>query len=138
MAHPSLTKRARAERRLILAKEARARKTGDWPEWKMHTFPKGSVSPNPKGWAYDFQTAYTNEIFSVLVRELKDGVKHLAVTSLSEIRPTWPEMQRIKSEIAGEEATAVEVYPPESEVVDDANMYHIWVITGPLSFSLGR
>ena len=45
-------------------------------------------------------------------------------------------MQRIKDEIAGQDATAVEVYPPHSEIVDQADMYHLWVLPEPLPFSL--
>lgn len=40
----------------------------------------------------------------------------------------WNEKQRIKNEIFGKEAIAIEVFPPESELVDEANMYHIWVL----------
>ena len=77
-----------------------------------------------------------NDVFSVLDRYLENGVRHLAITSLSTVRPSWPEMQRIKDEIAGPNATAVEVYPPQNEIVDDADMYHLWVMAGPLDFSL--
>ncbi len=45
-------------------------------------------------------------------------------------------MQRIKDEIAGPDATAIEVYPPHAEIVDQADMFHIWVVPGPLPFSL--
>jgi hypothetical protein len=38
----------------------------------------------------------------------------------------WHDLQRIKNEILGPEARAVEVYPPRSELVDDANLYHLW------------
>jgi hypothetical protein len=37
-------------------------------------------------------------------------------------------MQRIKDTLAGPDRAAVEVYPPASEVVDQANMYHLWVL----------
>lgn len=40
----------------------------------------------------------------------------------------WAEKQRIKNEIYGEEVTAIEVFPKESELVDHANMYHLWVL----------
>ena len=33
-------------------------------------------------------------------------------------------------------ATAVEVYPPSDQVVDGADMFHIWVLPEPLPFSL--
>lgn len=38
----------------------------------------------------------------------------------------WADLQRVKDEILGPEARAVEVYPPRSELVDDANLYHLW------------
>ena len=63
-------------------------------------------------------------------------MRHLAVSSLSGQRPTWPEMQRIKDELAGPEATAIEVYPPRDQVVDEADMFHIWVLRGRLPFGL--
>jgi hypothetical protein len=69
-------------------------------------------------------------------RTLENGVRHLAVSSLSGIRPTWREMQRIKDSIAGCNKTAVEVYPPATEIVDQADMFHIWVLPEPLPFSL--
>ncbi len=40
----------------------------------------------------------------------------------------WAHKQRIKKELVGEEATAVEVFPPESKLFDEANIYHLWII----------
>lgn len=40
----------------------------------------------------------------------------------------WRHMQQIKNELAGPERTAVEIYPPESELVDSSNEYHLWVL----------
>ena len=136
MANEALMNRSRNERRFLLAKEEKARKTGNWGAWNIKTFPKGSVSQNPRGWAYQFEIAHVNDVFSVLDRTLPNGVRHLGVSSLSGIRPAWPEMQRIKDEIAGVGATAVEVYPPQAEIVDQADMFHIWVLPEPLPFTL--
>ena len=45
--------------------------------------------------------------------------------------------QKIKNEIFGDEYIALEVFPRESELVDEANMYHLWVFKNTkLSFSL--
>lgn len=41
---------------------------------------------------------------------------------------TWAALQRIKTEIVGPERVAVEVFPAESELVDAANMFHLWVL----------
>lgn len=58
--------------------------------------------------------------------------------SLSQERPTWWEMQRIKCDLSGKQSTAVEVYPPSDQVVDGADMFHIWVLPEPLSFGLSN
>lgn len=41
---------------------------------------------------------------------------------------SWPDLQRIKNELFGDEATAVQFFPPESELVDDANLYWLFVL----------
>lgn len=124
----------RNERRMILRAEEQARKTGKWPAWEVVDIRPGMIPGN--GWSQRVTKAHRNWVFSVLERPLANGVVHYAVSSLSQIRPTWWEMQRIKNELAGEAATAVEVYPPQSEVVDEANMFHFWVLPDGLPFSL--
>ena len=39
----------------------------------------------------------------------------------------WRHMQRMKNEICGDERTAVEIYPPMSNLVDTCNQFHLWV-----------
>jgi hypothetical protein len=46
-------------------------------------------------------------------------------------------MQRIKNELAGPERVAVEVYPPVSQLVDHANMYHLWVFEAGFALPFG-
>lgn len=132
--HAALLRLPRWQRREALAAEAAARKTGEWGAWEAVRFPRGTVSA--EGWPAEFEIAHKNRVFSVLDRTLPSGVRHLGISSLSQIRPTWPEMQRIKDELAGADATAVEVYPPHDEIVDAADMYHLWVLTRPLAFTL--
>jgi hypothetical protein len=133
--HNILAGVSRSERRLLIAAEAKARRTGEWGDWERLTFPRGSAG---SGWAAEFTIAHRNKCFSVLDRTLSNGVRHLTVSSLSNVRPTWREMQRIKDDLAGLDATAVEVYPPRSEIVDEAEMFHIWVLRAPLGFGLKK
>lgn len=42
---------------------------------------------------------------------------------------TWDEMMAVKDECGFGECWAVEVYPPNSEVVNVANMRHLWLFT---------
>jgi hypothetical protein len=50
--------------------------------------------------------------------------KHNANVAITDFR----DMQRIKSEMVHPEAMAVQVFPAESQLVDMANQYHLWVM----------
>lgn len=39
----------------------------------------------------------------------------------------WSEIQKIKNEIFGEDATAIEYFPSEKNLADVANIYWIWI-----------
>lgn len=39
----------------------------------------------------------------------------------------WSEMQKIKNELFGQETTAIEYYPKESELVNEHNIYWMWI-----------
>lgn len=41
---------------------------------------------------------------------------------------TWDALQKIKNYVAGEDAVAIEIYPPEHELVYDVEMRHLWVM----------
>lgn len=47
---------------------------------------------------------------------------------------SWADMQRIKNELVGEERVALEVFPATSQLIDNANIAHLWVL--PEGFSL--
>ncbi len=132
--NPALFQATPAQRKRLLKSEASARAAGQWGKWERLTCPPGHVGAS--GWCSEVTVAYRNEVFAVLERDAGDGVTHLAAASLSGIRPRWWEMQRIKNELAGPERTAVEVYPPQSEAVDEADMFHIWVLPTPLPFGI--
>ena len=133
MPNPAVMTVSRKERRILLRAEERRRASGDWGAWKTATLPNGTGG---RGWNRQVRQIHRNAVFAVLSRPPPDGHTHLAISSLSGLRPSWWEAQRIKNEIAGEGATAVEVYPPQAEVVDGADMYHLWVLPSGLPFSL--
>jgi hypothetical protein len=41
---------------------------------------------------------------------------------------SWADMQRIKNELVGPNRVGVEVFPPVKELLDQANIAHIWVM----------
>lgn len=120
------------ERKRLLQDERRRRRTGQWGEWERIENPYRFATD---GWLGQVDHVRKNRVFSVLVRDVGSAI-HFAISSLSGDRPTWYEAQRIKDELAGHKHTAVEVYPPHDEIVDGADMYHLWVLFGPLPFSL--
>jgi hypothetical protein len=47
----------------------------------------------------------------------------------------WVDLQRLKAEAGFGGWDAVEVYPRDTDVVNVANMRHIWIMVDPLSFA---
>lgn len=47
---------------------------------------------------------------------------------------SWDDLQRLKYEIGRGDLWAVELYPADEHVVDDANMRHLWLLGEPPSF----
>lgn len=102
--------------------------------------------PSPKqlkkgrGWLGDLDRVYVanDKSYCVMTREIDTHIGKVTHATLrsqgthetnwkgTEI--SWSEKQRIKNEIFGEDAVAIEVFPKEDELVDEANMYHIWVL----------
>jgi hypothetical protein len=47
----------------------------------------------------------------------------------------WEDLQRLKREAGYGDLEAVEVFPPDKDVVNVANMRHLWVLAEPLPFA---
>lgn len=45
---------------------------------------------------------------------------------------SWEELQEIKRTVGYGDQYAIEVYPPEKDIVNVANMRHLWVLNTPL------
>jgi hypothetical protein len=78
--------------------------------------------------------------FLVQVFAEKDGVERLTIcrTSLDGDdwgdRITWDDLQRLKRECGRGERDAVEIYPADRDVVNVANMRHLWVVPANIPF----
>lgn len=86
---------------------------------------------------------FVSSTHQVSVREQGSGLIHLSIKRLDkEPMGDWRIKQLIKNIICGDEAEAVEIFPPESELVDGANQYHLWVLPEgervPFGFKGGR
>jgi hypothetical protein len=76
---------------------------------------------------------YGNSLYTCTVTQRDargmDGELELSIhTHTRNVRHDWREFQRIKTEVAGGEREACELYPAESRLVDRANEYHLWVL----------
>ena len=73
---------------------------------------------------------WRNDRYTVLVRRHDEGwVTYLSVRR-NDRKPDmpWRHLQRIKNELAGDEAEAVELFPAESRLVDTANQRWLWCL----------
>jgi hypothetical protein len=61
--------------------------------------------------------------FDVLIDH---NLGHLAVAHSGSI--TWDQLQGIKNSVWGAEARAIEVYPSNDSVVNNAQMRHLWLL----------
>lgn len=82
---------------------------------------------------------WRNDKYVVIVeRDPAGWVTHLSIRR-DDRKPIldWRDKQRIKDQLAGEEAEAVELYPAKSRLVDGANQYHLWCLRPGLKFPIG-
>lgn len=137
--NPVLSAVGSKERKALLKREARWRAAGDWGSWqKLERQQFAAILGGRTGWVTEVTSVYRNKVFSVLERHDATGIIHAGIASLSGIRPTWYEMQRIKDEVFGEGSTAVEVYPPKRDIVDGSDMFHLWILPKELPFGLRK
>lgn len=83
----------------------------------------------PKG----MTRAYRNTRYTVMVYDNHHTTKGFATRVMIQkhdntiIMYHWSELQKIKNEIFGPETTAVEYYPAQSRLIDDHNIYWLWI-----------
>ncbi len=95
----------------------------------------------------DTTEVWENEIYRVrktqlAVEELDCIVAHLTI-SRHDLREVvdWRHKQQIKNQLLGEQEEAVEIFPPEKDLVDAVNAFHLWSMVGKrtgLGWSDGR
>lgn len=114
---------------------AKRRKLIGWTQ-----MPSPKDKKEGKGWFGELSEVFVSndKKYCVMIRKIDTSigkVSHACMrnqgskeTKWEGTEISWSEKQRIKNEIFGKESVAVEVFPKESELVDQANMYHIWVL----------
>ncbi|SMC45926.1 DUF7694 domain-containing protein [Pedobacter africanus] len=77
---------------------------------------------------------FRNNRFTVMINDAcKMTGGHIAIRAMVQkhdalpIHNHWSEMQNIKNKIFGEETMAIEYYPSQSELTDQANVYWMFI-----------
>lgn len=92
------------------------------------------------------ETLWANSHYIVhrhLLEGKMEGAIHLSIRHVKRRAVhDWRHFQRIKNELAGKEREAIEIYPPESQLIDTANQYHLFVlplgVSTPFTWKEGR
>ncbi len=63
------------------------------------------------------------------------GLRHLDVKLQKPVLLVWDELQRIKSECGYGNTDAIEIYPADDDVVNVANMRHLWILDSRIPFA---
>lgn len=93
--------------------------------------------PSPKsmhmgrGWFGELNKTFTDGEYAVMSRTIQTEwglMDHVCIRNKDNTDISWLHKQTIKNELYGEERTAIEVFPAVSDLVDEANMYHLWIL----------
>lgn len=118
-----------------------------WTKWNEYKTGFNSVTGEEQP-LDENEILYANGLFHVLLKILQPDVGITGALWLSIRRNDrkairdWRHFQRIKNELAGMEREGLEIFPPESSLVDGANQYHLWILpegqTTPFTWKQGR
>lgn len=134
---------SRADRRAWASDARRAARSGNWGPWvsKPEVVRLMRSASGPLRWMVE---AWVSTLYSVQIHErpadLWDGrpVLWLAIRRQDNGASfPWTDLQRIKDELIGVRRVAMQVHPAASEVVDVANMAHLWVLPAGVELSFG-
>lgn len=110
--------------------ESRQRKSWDWQE-----LPTAAAASSRA--LHKILRAVRNDFWIVQIYafDCPLGIlQHLMIRSVqfphgpgSGLEPSWQDLQRIKNELCGPEYEAVQCYPRQVDVIDQVDMYHLFV-----------
>lgn len=84
-----------------------------------------------KGWLAKLNKSYTyNGKYAAMTRKIKTEwgtITHCCFRNADGTEISWKEKQFIKDSLFGEDRVAIEVFPTKDRLVDEANMYHLWI-----------
>ena len=120
------------------AAESMMRKRQSW-EWVQKRITDEERAQYPA--IRDIREAFYNDFYSVQIYWVKTDwgeVHHLIVRGqIKSSEPPWRDMQRIKNELVSDVREAIQIYPRATDVVDQADVYHLWVLPAGMGVPFG-
>jgi hypothetical protein len=107
-----------------------------WGKWEPTKTVRNTLSGAEVALGDD-EICWLNNLYTVVGRRLAGTGESPSMIWLSirrnDRKPArdWRHLQRIKNELVGPECEAMEMFPAESRLVDQANQTHIWVVLDP-------
>lgn len=84
------------------------------------------------GWCGELDRCYRLDrkyiVMSRLIKTNIGTVEHFCIRNRDNSDIPWAEKQKIKNDLAGRKRTAIEVFPSEDRLIDEAGMYHLWIL----------
>lgn len=139
--------RAKLQKRYKTGLLAEARR-GNWGDWESrnvndpvalsaakqagnNTRPAKMLVNNLFSVQYFYHATEWGEVTQLTIR------RHDADNGAKGRQVSWADKQRIKDELVGGRFTAIEVFPSQENLVDQANLYHLWVLPEDMELPFG-
>lgn len=103
---------------------------------KLFRLPAGKLEPidlSEREHPHWMTRAFMNNRYVVMINDNTETDKGNAIRAMVQrhddmpITNHWSELQKIKNELFGEETTGVEYYPKESQLMNDHNIYWLFI-----------
>ncbi len=73
---------------------------------------------------------WSNSTYTVRRLRFPDRNEKLTISRHDRQTIGWEDLQLIKNEMLGAEAMAIQVFPRESEIINEENIYHLFFLPG--------
>lgn len=126
--------------------EVEAKADDRWVPMKRIEIPQGifarhvalKLHPPDELWVSDIYEVFVHYGESADEEDIGAGGKHLSIKRYDRAPVhNWRHFQQIKNEICGPFFEAMELYPSEERIADNANQYHLFVLPEGMKFPLG-
>lgn len=88
--------------------------------------PPNRIEFDCDNWFFQMEDAWTSEHYLVM-SQVKNSIRHIVMCRKDGKKMEYIEKFNIKNVLFGDNVKAIEIYPPKNKLLDDRNVYHLWV-----------